>query len=66
MDYKSWSDEEILLRLKAVTAEHRRMRELSPSFYDEDEFEMSEEDLADWHAAEQELSRQITKPISKK
>ena len=66
MDYKSLSDEEVLLRLKALTVEQRRMREMSPSFYDEDEFEMSEEDLADWHAAEKELSRQIAKPISKK
>ncbi len=70
MDYKSLSDEEVVQRLKALTVEHRRMRELSPSFYDEDEFEMSEEDLVDWIAAEEELARQtskqtINKPINK-
>jgi hypothetical protein len=56
MDYKSLSDDEVLMRLKTLTLEQRRMREMSPRFEDEDEFELSEEDLADWIAAEEELS----------
>jgi hypothetical protein len=66
MDYKSLSDEEVLLRLKTLSFEQRRLQETSPSFYDEDEFEMSEEDMADWIAADAELGRQASKELALK